>query len=243
MTGRTSASQRANVHDERGWLPRAAAVATAAIMAAGAALAAACAGSHPPPASGGAPVVSDSSGASRGAEPPPPAAAASRSTADSTGFLDRDDVTVRMAGDGLIIDIMAMSREVVSLATDDLRTYLQEALKKVPDTVPADLRRDGTFFLVGFTSTEKEVPFEPSQVQLNSEGRQFYPRYIVPVSQGFESKVLRILSAPVWAVYIYDPGIDLVSNLEFTYGNGLSTGSAWRRVVRAVELARSRAKR
>jgi hypothetical protein len=162
---------------------------------------------------------------------------------DSTGFLDRDDVTVRMAGEGLIVDILPMNPELISLATDDLRRFLEEAYRKIPDTVPPDLKQNGTTFLVGFTSTEKEISFEPSRVALNSEGRQYYPRAIVPISQGFESKVLQILSAPVWGVYIYDPGIDLVSTLEFSYGDLSSAGAAWRRVVQAVELARSRAKR
>ena len=89
----------------------------------------------------------------------------------------------------------------------------------------------------------KEISFEPSRVALNSEGSQYYPRAIVPISQGFESKILEILKAPVWGVYIFDPGIDLVSTLEFTYGDLASSGASWRKVIQNVELARSRAKR
>jgi hypothetical protein len=163
--------------------------------------------------------------------------------ADSTGFLDRDDVRVRMAAEGLIVDLFPMNPEVVSLATDDLRRFLEEAYRKIPDTVPPDLKQNGTIFLIGFSATEKEISFEPSRVALNSEGRQYYPRVIVPISQGFESKVLQILKAPVWGVYIFEPGIDLVSTLEFTYGELASSGASWRRVIQNVELARSRAKR
>jgi hypothetical protein len=162
---------------------------------------------------------------------------------DSTGFLDRDDVRIRMAAEGLIVDIFPMNAEVVSLATDDLRRFLEEAYRKIPDTVPPDLKQNGTIFLIGFSSTEKEISFEPSRVALNSEGSQFYPRAIVPISQGFESKILEILKPPLWGVYIFDPGIDLVSTLEFTYGDLASSGASWRKVIQNVELARSRAKR
>jgi hypothetical protein len=146
-----------------------------------------------------------------------------------------------MAGEGLIVDVLPMDAEVVALATDDLRRFLEDALRKVPDTVPPDLKRDGTYFLIGFSATEKEIAFEPSRLALNSEGRQYYPGAIVPISRGFESRILRILAAPVWAVYIFDPAIDQTSTLEFAYGEALSTGADWRQVVQAVELARSRA--
>jgi hypothetical protein len=206
---------------------RGAMIAAAAVLSAFSALS--CAGAPPPGAAAGA--------------TEPPAAGAERATADTTsgrGFLDREDVTVRMAGDGLIIDVIPMNPEVLGLATDDLRVYLQEALKKVPETVPPDIQRRGVYFLVGFSATEKEISFEPSRVELNSEGRRYYPLYIVPISAGFERKVLEIFSAPVWAVYIYEPGIDLVSTLEFAYGDA-STGGDWRRVVQNIEEARGRA--
>jgi hypothetical protein len=210
-----------------------------ALCAAGAlsALALLACAQNPSPATG-APAREESA---VGVVPTAPAEGASRS--DTTGFLDRDDITVRMAGDGLIVDILPMNAEVVGLATDDLRTFFEDALKKVPDSVPPDLQQNGAYFLVGFSATQKEISFEPSRVALNSEGRQYYPAAIVPIGRGFESKVLQILAPPVWAVYIYEPGIDLVSTLEFTYADELSTGTAWRNVVQAVELARSRAKR
>jgi hypothetical protein len=55
--------------------------------------------------------------------------------------------------------------------------------------------------------------------------------------------VLEILTAPVWGVYIFEPGVDLVSTIEFTYGDVASSGASWRKVIQNVELARSRAKR
>ncbi|MFN2432492.1 MAG: hypothetical protein ABR599_06695 [Gemmatimonadota bacterium] len=188
-----------------------------------------------PPEGGAAALPADSAGGAGAPRAPQP-------SPGGTGFLDRQDVSVRMAGQGLIIDVVAMNAEVLALATDDLRTYLQEALKKVPDSVPADLRRDGTYFLVGFSSQEKEISFEPSQVHLDSEGRRYFPRYIVPVSAGFDARVLPLFT-PVWGVYVFDPGIDLVSTLEFGYRDELSTRGAWRSVVQNVEEARGRAHR
>lgn len=200
-----------------------------------------CAANPPPPADAGAPGA-PAAPAGGGAEGGPDGGTGTTGRAAAPGFLTREDVTVRMAGAGLIVDVLPMNPEVLSLATDDLRRYLEEALKKVPDTVPPDLQRQGTFFLVGFSSTEKEVEFEPSLVHLDSEGRRYYPRYIVPVSTGFDDKVLELFK-PVWAVYIYDSGIDLVSTLEFGYQDEISTRGAWRLVVQKVEEARGRAQR
>lgn len=211
-------------------------------------LAAGCAGPPPPETDvGGSRAVADPADTTGSADTlprPGGEAAPGRPAAPYPrgGFIDRDDVTLRMAGAGLIVDILPMNAEIVSLATDDLRTYFQEALKKVPDTVPPDLQREGTFFLIGFSSTQKEVSFEPTRVQVDSEGRRYYPRYIVPVSSGFDHKVLELFR-PVWAVYIYDPGIDLLSTLEFGYGDELSTGGDWRGIVQNVEEARARAER
>ena len=226
----------------------------AALVAVGAvALGAACAGG-PPPGSDAAGGTADTSaavsatptaegpGAGAGGQTGPGAPDVPPPGAPSPGFLDQDDVTIRMAGQALIIDILPMNAEVLALATDDLRTYLQEALRKVPDTVPPDLQRNGTFFLVGFSSTEKEVLFEPTQLQLNSEGRRYWPRYIVPVTAGFGNRVLELFR-PVFGVYVYDPGIDLLSTLEFSYGETISSGTRWRAVVQNVEEARSRARR
>lgn len=214
----------------------------------------ACAGAPPPgsDAAGGtaadttaaapATPTAEGPGAGAGGQTGPGAPDVPPPRATSPGFLDQDDVTVRMAGQALIVDILPMNAEVLALATDDLRTYLQEALRKVPDTVPPDLQRNGTFFLVGFSSTEKEVLFEPTQLQLNSEGRRYWPRYIVPVTAGFGNRVLELFR-PVFGVYVYDPGIDLLSTLEFSYGDTISSGTRWRAVVQNVEEARSRARR
>ena len=216
----------------------------------------ACAGGPPPgadadPGGDGAPAAAGADGEGAADEGPGAGAGgqAGPGTPDvpppgarSAGFLDQDDVTLRMAGQALIVDVLPMNAEVLELATDDLRTYLQEALRKVPDTVPPDLQRNGTFFLVGFSSTEKEVLFEPTQLQLNSEGRRYWPRYIVPVTAGFSNRVLELFR-PVFGVYVYDPGIDLLSTLEFSYGDTISSGARWRAVVQNVEEARSRARR
>ena len=203
----------------------------------------ACAGNPPPAVEGDAQARTEATGADARGEARPGYGDEVLGAADSLGVLEREDVSLRMAGSGLIIDIIAMNPEVIGLAADDLRAYLEDALRKVPETVPPDLQREGTYFLVGFSSTVKEISFEPSQIRLESEGRQYYPRYIVPISTAFERKILQIFQPPVWAVYIFDPGIDLLSTLEFAYQDRVTTRGGWRRIVQNVEEARGRAKR
>ena len=172
---------------------------------------------------------------------PPPAAAPS-GVQTSTGYLRWEDLSVRLVGQGptagLRIDVTTLDPDAVRLAADDIRSYLGDQRSRIADHVPGAEAERLTAFLVGYTGFEKEVGFDPTRLQIRIEGSTYYPRTIIPVSPKFDRRVLDLYET-VYGIYLFPAGIDLDATLEFQYGE-LSSGSAWRDVVRRVQRARTR---
>lgn len=186
-------------------------------------------------------------------EPDPEAAAAAETTPAAPravpgaasrirGTLDWEDLSVRMVGieavKGLQIDVTAVSEEALELASDDVRAFFEDAKRRIPQVVPPGAAEELIPFLVGFTGFEKEISFDPSRLQIESEGSTYYPRYIVPVSNKFDRRLVQLYET-LYGIYLFDAGIDLNATLTFRYGP-LTTGNAWRQVVENVQRAKSR---
>lgn len=158
------------------------------------------------------------------------------------GTLDWEDLSVRMVGrgtqKGLQIDVTTLDETALQLASDDVRAFFRDAKRRIPDAVPPGAAEGLTPFLVGYTGFEKEVSFDPTRLQIESEGSTFYPRYIVPVSSNFDRQVVQLYET-LYGVYLFDAGIDLNATLEFRYDE-LTTGATWRRVVENIQRAKSR---
>lgn len=176
------------------------------------------------------------------APPPSVSRPAAVDTTDVRGFLHWSDLGVRMVGRvgnaGLQIDVTTIADDAVALAADDVRGYFRDLKKKVPQAVPARQAQELLPFLVGYTGIEKEVSFDPTRLEIRSEGSTFYPRYVVPVSPRFERHVVDLYET-VYAIYLFDAGLDLNATLEFRYGD-MSSGGTWRQVVENIQRAKTR---
>jgi hypothetical protein len=138
---------------------------------------------------------------------------------------------------GLRIDVTTLNQDAIRLAADDIRTYLGDQRMRIADRVPGGELDRLTAFLVGYTGFEKEVGFDPTRLQIRSEGSTYYPRHILPISAKFDRRVVDLYET-VYGVYLFPEGLDLVATLEFQYGE-LSTGGSWRRVVERVQRAKT----
>ncbi len=158
------------------------------------------------------------------------------------GTLQSSDLGIRMVGSGtnagLQIDVTTLAEPAIAVAADDVRAYFRDLKKRIPDAVPAAESSRLQPFLVGFTGFEKEVSFDPTKLELRSEGSTYYPRYIVPVSPTFDRHVVDLYQT-VYAIYLFPADIDLNATLEFRYGE-LSSGGAWRGVVDRIQRAKAR---
>lgn len=164
--------------------------------------------------------------------------------ARSAGTLSWEELSVRMVGRetsaGLRIDVTTLEGYILDVAAPDIRGYLLDLLWRAREQsgIPERNFREMKAFLVGFTGFEKEVDYDPSLLHIRSEASTFYPLRIVPVSQGFERRIARLYET-VYAVYLFDPGLDLNATLDFRYAE-LSSGAAWRLLVNRVQRAQAR---
>ncbi len=169
-------------------------------------------------------------------EPAPP------ENARSTGYLSWEQLGVRMVGEGptagLRIDVTTLDDGAIALASDDIRAYFRDVKGRIDDALVAGDPWAMNAFLVGYTGFEKQISFDPTLLELRSEGSTHYPRAIVPVSPGFDRRVVG-LHETVYGIYLFDSVIDLNATLDFRYEN-LSSGSRWRTVVEAIQRARTR---
>ena len=174
--------------------------------------------------------------------PPATTAPDARDTTGVRGTLQWSDLGIRMVGSGrtagLQIDVTTIADEAVALAADDAREYFRDVRKKIPEAVPAREIDELLPFLVGYTGFEKEISFDPTRLEIRSEGSTYYPRYVVPVSPTFERRVAELYRT-VYAIYLFDDEVDPKATLEFRYDD-LSSGTAWRQVVERIQRAKTR---
>lgn len=206
----------------------------AAALACGALACAAPAREAPPPGDVG--TAADS------LAPPPPAASTLGTRA--AGTLSWEELSVRMVGRetsaGLQIDVTTLDPAALEVAAPDIRAYLEDLLRRarVDSGLSEREIRERKAFLVGFTGFEKEVRYDPTLLHIRSEGSTFYPLRIVPVSERFERRVVDLYQT-VYAVYLFEPSMDLNATLDFRYEE-LSSGGAWRSLINRIQRARAR---
>lgn len=169
---------------------------------------------------------------------PPPLDAAR-----TAGTLSWEELSVRMVGRetsaGLRIDVTTLSDDALVVAAPDIRDYLGDLKARIPEgSFGGTPAHELTPFLVGYTGFEKQVGFDPTLLLIDSEGSTYYPRTIVPVSRGFDRRVVDLYET-VYALYLFDPGLDLAGTLEFRYGD-LSSGDTWRGIVQGIQRAQAR---
>lgn len=177
------------------------------------------------------------------AEAPRPPVAGTR----SAGTLAWEELSVRMVGRetsaGLRIDVTTLDDDALEVAAPDIRSYLLDLRRRAREQSSLSEHDMGELksFLVGFTGFEKEVDYDPTLLHIRSEASTFYPLRIIPVSSGFERRFVDLYET-VYAVYLFEPGLDLNATLDFRYAE-LSSGSAWRSLVNRVQRAQARRER
>jgi hypothetical protein len=162
----------------------------------------------------------------------------------AAGTLSWEELSVRMVGRetsaGLQIDITILDPSVLTVAAPDIRAYLEDLQRRARVESGLSEREFGErkAFLVGFTGFEKEVHYDPTLLHIRSEGSTFYPLKIIPVSERFERRVVDLYQT-VYAIYLFEPSVDLNATLDFRYEE-LSSGGAWRALINRVQRALAR---
>jgi hypothetical protein len=175
--------------------------------------------------------------------PAPPPSAPTFGTR-AAGTLSWEELSVRMVGRetsaGLRIDVTTLEEIALEVAAPDIRAYLEDLLRRarVDSGLSEREIRELKAFLVGFTGFEKEVHYDPTLLHIRSEASTYHPLRIIPVSERFERRVVDLYQT-VYAVYLFEPSVDLNATLDFRYEE-LSSGGAWRALINRIQRARAR---
>ena len=188
--------------------------------------AAGCSGTPPPDQ----PV--DQTAASRSEELPPP----------GFGTLRQDDFTIDLNSDAVQIKITPLDESVIRLAAPDTYQRLHGMVASRAERISqlaltAGIRGEPKVFLVSFFTRERQAPFEPTSLQLLSQGILYFPQGILPLTPDWGRQQLHQEKTES-ALYLFAPEIDLDVALEAEYRGARSL--AWTSIIRVLQAERGR---
>jgi hypothetical protein len=142
--------------------------------------------------------------------------------------------------------VLPIDERVTRLLAPDSWRAMRDLKEGRREQVAAIARRFGvrepTLLYVSFFGLAPDARFSPSELVVNSGGREFRPLDIVPLTMGFGEQRLRQRETQS-ALYVLDEGIDVLQPMTVTL-EGVSNAS-WGGTVRTLEreraLVRSRA--
>jgi hypothetical protein len=101
----------------------------------------------------------------------------------------------------------------------------------------AGVRGDPKVFLVTFFTRDRQAAFEPTNLQLLSQGILYFPQGILPLTPEWGRQQL-LQEKTQSALYLFDPAIDLDDVFEAEYGGARSF--AWASIIRILQAERGR---
>jgi hypothetical protein len=158
------------------------------------------------------------------------------------GTLRQDDFTIQFARGPVQIKVTPLDERVIRLAAPDTYQRLHgmvasrsERIRQMAET--AGVRGEPKVFLVSFFTREKQASFEPTSLQLLSQGILFFPRGILPLTPEWGRQQLKQEESQS-ALYLFDPAIDLNVAFEVDYQGARSFG--WTQIIRTLQAERGR---
>lgn len=158
------------------------------------------------------------------------------------GTLRQDDFTVALAKGALQIKVTPLSEGVIRLAAPDtyqrLHGMVASRAERIRQTAEMNgIRGQPEVFLVSFFTRDKQVTFEPTALQLLSQGILFFPQGILPLTPEWGRQQI-LQEQTQSALYLFDPAIDLNVAFELEYQGSRSL--AWASIIRVLQAERGR---
>jgi len=159
------------------------------------------------------------------------------------GTLTQDEFTLRLRSGDLLIKVTPLEEWVIRLAAPDTYERLSGLAREYGARAAGRAFLDqASLFLVSFFSYEPDVPFQPEDLHLLSQGLRYRPVGIEAVTPGWGIQRLGQQQTEM-AVYAFEPGIDLERDLTVEYRQ--FRNATWEERILPVlqaELARVRAR-
>ena len=159
------------------------------------------------------------------------------------GTLRQDDFTINFeTADRVQVKVTPLSEEVIRLAAPDTYERLhrlvasrQARLSEI--TERAGLRGDPLVLLISFFTRDQQKEFEPTDIQILSQGILYRPLGIVPLTPNWGRQQLRQEESQS-ALYVFNPAIDLDVAFQVEYRGRRSL--AWSGIIGVLDAERGR---
>jgi hypothetical protein len=162
------------------------------------------------------------------------------------GTLRQEDVAVQLQLEGVQVKAIPLEESVIRVLKPDSYRSLRVLQETRQSDVSALTRRYGvprfTLWYVSYYGTTPEARFSPQEFTMVSNGREFRPLDVIPLTNGFGENRLRLRETQS-AIYLFDGALDV--NQALTVRAQGVENAGWQETIRRVErerqLVRSRA--
>lgn len=180
----------------------------------------------------------------------PPRAATSAGVAADTGSaglvppgygtLRQDDIAIRIPLDNIAVRLIPLDESVIRTLSPDSYRALGDLLASKRDQITRLARlhglRQANVWYVSFFGLAPQAQFTPTDVTITSNGREYRPLEIVPLTAGFGAQRLQPREVQQ-ALYLFDDGLDLSQPLTVTMG--IERNTDWQAILRTIERERA----
>ncbi len=159
------------------------------------------------------------------------------------GTLRQDQVGVRLVTNALAVRVIPLDERVIRLLAVDAYQSLHAmtaAKSRAIDSTARSVGRDSaSLFMVTWYGLQPQTQFSPDQLYITSQGREYRPLGIIPLTNGFsEARLDQRMQA--LGIYVYEPGIDVMRTFTVAYQD--STSDAWTQSLQLLDAERNRAR-
>ena len=154
------------------------------------------------------------------------------------GTLRQDDFTILLRSGSLLIKVTPLAESIIRLAAPDTYDRLTSLVQGRIDALRREsMSDDPSLFFVSFFSYDPDVTYQPEDLQLENRGLRYRPRGIEPVTPGWGAQRLGQQETQM-AIYAFDRGIDLETDLAVQYGAERNAG--WEHILPVLQAERAK---
>lgn len=156
------------------------------------------------------------------------------------GTLRQDDIAIKIPLENVAVRLIPLDESVIRTLSPDSYRALHDVLASKQDQITRLARVHGlqqaNVWYVSFFGLAPAARFTPTDVTITSNGREFRPLEIVPLTAGFGEQRLQPREVQQ-ALYLFDDGIDLSQPLTVTMG--MQQNTDWQTILRTIDRERA----
>ena len=156
------------------------------------------------------------------------------------GTLRQDDIALKIPLDNVAVRMIPLDESVIRTLSPDSYRALRDVLASRRDEIARLARlhglREANVWYVSFFGLTQEARFTPTDVTVTSNGREFRPLEVLPLTAGFGEQRVQPRELQQ-ALYLFEDGIDLSQPLTVTMG--IERNTDWQNILRTIERERA----